>query len=243
MSKEEFEKIFTKLTSTQDPTRIFDEFLDYCIDINLFTTKEQGLDFKGREEQYFEMFQEWIKITHDELEKPDSIGWFDYLGNFYESVIQSKFKAGNIGQFFTPSNVCEVMAQLTYACNKNRDGMINDACCGSGRLLLAGHKLDNGAIVIGQDLDIVSVKMCALNFYIHGVRGSVLHMNSITNEFFGGFKVNQYLGFGLPLPHIELLHSYDDAFHFFGQGVKEGVEDVVDGVPVKAGGTVQTTLI
>ena len=136
------------------------------------------------------------------------------------------------------------MSKLTYVSSVNRDGMINDACCGSGRLLLAGHKLDNGAVVIGQDLDIVSVKMCALNFYIHGVRGSVLHMNSITNEFFGGFKVNQYLGFGLPLPHIELLNSYEDAFHFWGQGLeKKGDVDSED-VPLNTvKDTVQTTLI
>ena len=243
MSKEEFEKIFTKLTQTQDPTRIFDEFLDYAIDINLFTDKEQGLDFNGREKYYFEMFKEWIKITNEELEKPDSVGWFDFLGNFYESVIQSKFKAGNIGQFFTPSNVCETMAQITILSNPS-NGMINDCCCGSARLLLAGHHHDPNAICIGQDLDSVSVKMAALNFYLHGVRGSVLHMNSISNEFFGGFKVNQYLGFGLPLPHIEVLNSYEDAFHFWGRGLekKENVEsEDVSLNTVKD--TVQTTLI
>ena len=200
-----FEKIFEKLARTHDPMNLFSEFLDYCIDINLFTLKSQGLDFKGREKQYMEMFKEWILITNETLEKEDSIGWYDYLGEFYEAVIQSKFKAGSMGQFFTPSNVCEAMAEMTIMC-KPSDGMINDCCCGSGRLLLAGHNHDPNAIVIGQDLDSVSVKMAALNFYIHGVRGSVLHMNSITNEFFGGYKVNQYLGYGLPLPDLELLH-------------------------------------
>ena len=203
-----FEKIFEKLARAHDPMNLFSEFLDYCIDINLFTLKSQGLDFKGREKQYMEMFKEWILITNETLEKEDSIGWYDYLGEFYEAVIQSKFKAGSMGQFFTPSNVCEATAEMTMM-GKPSDGMINDCCCGSGRLLLAGHNHDPNAIVIGQDLDSVSVKMAALNFYIHGVRGSVLHMNSISNEFFGGYKVNQYLGYGLPLPHIELLHSYE----------------------------------
>ena len=132
---------------------------------------------------------------------------------------------------------------MTYACNKNRDGMINDCCCGSARLLLAAHKLDPKAICIGQDLDLVSVKMAALNFYIHGVRGSVLHMNSITNEFFGGYKVNQYLGYGLPLPHIELLHSYEDAFHFFGEGLRNRAEEKVVELNPSGKETVQTTLI
>lgn len=143
-----FEKTFEKLTHTQDPTRIFDEFLDYCIDINLFQVGKQELDFHGREEQYMTMFQEWIFLTDEKLSQEYTIGWYDYLGEFYESVIQSKFKAGNIGQFFTPSNVCETMAQLTIMC-KPSNGMINDCCCGSGRLLLAGHNHDPNAIVIG----------------------------------------------------------------------------------------------
>ena len=237
-----FEKNFEKLTHTQDPTRIFDEFLDYSIDINLFTLKKQELDFHGREEQYMDMFQEWVFLTNENLESDSSIGWYDYLGEFYESVIQSKFKAGNIGQFFTPSNVCEAMAEMTMM-GKPSEGMINDCCCGSARLLLAGHKHDPKAICIGQDLDIVSVKMAALNFYIHGVRGSVLHMNSITNEFFGGYKVNQYLGYGLPLPHIEKVYSYEDAFHFFGEGLRNRAEENVVELNPTGKETVQTTLI
>ena len=238
-----FEKIFEKLARTHDPMNLFSEFLDYCIDINLFTLKSQGLDFKGREKQYMEMFKEWILITNETLEKEDSIGWYDYLGEFYESVIQSKFKAGSMGQFFTPSHICEAMAEMTMM-GKPSEGMINDCCCGSARLLLAGHKHDPKAICIGQDLDSVSVKMAALNFYIHGVRGSVLHMNSISNEFFGGYKVNQYLGYGLPLPHIELLHSYGDAFHFFGEGFNKSIEEehIVELNP-SGKETVQTTLI
>ena len=237
-----FEKIFEKLARTHDPMNLFSEFLDYCIDINLFTLKSQGLDFKGREKQYMEMFKEWILITNETLEKEDSIGWYDYLGEFYEAVIQSKFKAGSMGQFFTPSHVCEAMAEMTMM-GKPSDGMINDCCCGSARLLLAGHKHDPKAICIGQDLDSVSVKMAALNFYIHGVRGSVLHMNSISNEFFGGYKVNQYLGYGLPLPHIELLHSYEDAFHFFGEGLRNRAEEKVVELHPTGKETVQTTLI
>ena len=237
-----FEKIFEKLTHTQDPAKIFDEFLDYTIDINLFTTKKQELDFQGREEQYMEMFKEWIFLTNEKLENTP-IGWYDYLGEFYEGIIQSKFKAGNIGQFFTPSNVCEIMAQLTYANNVTRGGMINDCCCGSARLLLAGHKLDPTAICIGQDLDNVSVRMAVLNFYIHGVRGSVLHMNTISGEFFGGYKVNQYLGFGVPVPHIELLNSYDDAFDFFGSCKMDDLEEhVVVELNPESKDTVQTTL-
>ena len=98
-----FEKIFDKLTNQYDPNTIFNEFLDYCIDINLFTTFNQNLDFQGREKYYFEMFTEWIKITNDALNHPSNNinssknGWYDYLGIFYENIVQTKYKAGARG--------------------------------------------------------------------------------------------------------------------------------------------------
>ena len=235
-----FEKIFSTLSTTQDPQKIFEEFLDYVIDINMLSFKEYGLDFQGREKQYMEMFREWIFLTNDGLKSND---WFDYLGGFYENIIQSKYKAGNMGQFFTPESVCSLMAEMTLACNNRKGGWINDCCCGSGRLLLAGHILNPTAIIIGQDLDVISVKMAALNFYIHGVKGSVLHMNTLSNEFFGGYKVNQYLGVGFPVPHIEVVETYNEAFQFFLNRNKEEMVDCRKSVPVTMNdNTIQTTL-
>ena len=235
-----FEKIFNTLTGQYDPNKIFDEFLEYSIDINLMSLKDRGLDFQGREKSYFELFQEWIMITNNELENHP---WYDYLGTFYENVIQTKFKAGTTGQFFTPPDVCKLMIELTI--NENIDytnKMVNDCACGSGRFLLAGQEYLPNSIMIGADLDEMACKMTVLNFYIHGVRGSVLHMNTITGEFFGGYKVNQYFGYGLPLPHIERLNSYEDAFHFFGDGLKDsiGEHDVVEVNPLKS--TMQVSL-
>ena len=72
-----------------------------------------------------------------------------------------------------------------------------------------------GAIMIGSDLDEVACKMSVLNFYIHGVRGSVLHQNTLTGETFNCWKINNYLGYGLPVPHIELV-SEKEAYRFIG---------------------------
>ena len=62
-----FEKTFEKLTHTQDPTRIFDEFLDYAIDINLFTLKDQNLKFDGREEAC-NLLRDGGSARHDDIE-------------------------------------------------------------------------------------------------------------------------------------------------------------------------------
>ena len=225
----EFEKIFENLCKQYDPNVVFNEFLDYCIDINLFTTTNQNLDFKGREEYYFQMFQEWIKITNEALTNNKnysaSNGWYDYLGIFYENTVQSKYKAGTRGQFFTPHNVCQVMTELTMLEEKDyTNQLVNDCCCGSGRFLLAAHTLHPEAIMIGADLDEVACKMTVLNFYIHGVRGSVINQNTLSLEFFKAWRVNNYFSpNGLPLPHIELV-SEAEAYNFFGVNRRDIVE-------------------
>ena len=218
----EFENIFDRLTNQYDPNKIFNEFLDYCIDINLFTTVSQNLDFNGKEKEYFKMFQEWVKITNTALNNPTTEinssknGWYDYLGIFYENVVQTKYKAGARGQSFTPADVCQLMTEMTFELDKDyTNKLVNDCCCGSGRFLLAGHSLMPKAIMIGSDLDEVACKMTVLNFYIHGVRGSVLHQNTLTGETFQCWKINNYLGYGLPLPHIQYT-NLNDCYNFFG---------------------------
>lgn len=248
----DFEKIFDRLTNQYDPNKIFNEFLDYCIDINLFTTINQNLNFNGREKYYFELFKEWIKITNNHIDEDNkeinsgNNGWYDYLGIFYENIVQTKYKAGARGQFFTPADVCQVMTELVIKDTEDYEGkLVNDCCCGSGRFLLAGHSLMPGAIMIGSDLDDVACRMTVLNFYIHGVKGSVLHQNTLTGETFQCWRVNNYLYHGLPIPHIELV-SERDAYNFLGVK-RESTKTVEINKPVienydKAKETVQSKL-
>ena len=247
-----FEKIFENLCRQHDPNVIFNEFLDYCIDINLFTTINQNLDFKGREQDYFEMFKEWVKITNEHLDEDNleinsgNNGWYDYLGIFYENTVQTKYKAGARGQFFTPADVCQLMTELTIDKEKDYSNkFVNDCCCGSGRFLLAGHNILPNAIMIGSDLDDMACKMTVLNFYIHGVRGSVLHQNTLTLETFQAWRINNYLGYGLPLPHIELINP-NEVYSFFGVK-KQDIIDVREEIPKKVFGfgenSVQTKLM
>lgn len=35
--------------------------------------------------------------------------WFDFIGYFYEETVKSSSKASNMGQFFTPHDVCDLM--------------------------------------------------------------------------------------------------------------------------------------
>lgn len=207
----DFEKHFEKLARTDDASIIWINWLDWVIDQNLIISHDRQLDFKGNQEIYFQLYQDWIKIVSDELEKGDKY-YYDYLGVFYEDVIQSKYKAGTNGQFFTPQCVSKLMAKTL---TQSTGGVINDCACGSGRLLLDAHSENQTAILIGQDLDPVACKMAVLNFYISGVRGSIIHQNTLTLEVFECWRVNNYLYHGLPLPHIELV-SPQEAYKFIG---------------------------
>ena len=110
---------------------------------------------------------------------------------------------------------------------------------GSGRFLLAGHNLMPNSIMIGGDLDNVACKMAVLNFYIHGVRGSIIHQNTLTGEVFESWRVNNYLYHGLPVPHIELVNPRE-AYNFIGVNTRK-VKSVELSEPVKE--TVQSTLM
>ena len=56
-----FNKIFERLAMTNDRSIIWNQFLDYCIDVNLLNSKERHLDFKGNEKHYMDMLEEWLK--------------------------------------------------------------------------------------------------------------------------------------------------------------------------------------
>lgn len=229
-----FNKIFEKLAMTNDRSIIWNQFLDYCIDINLLNSKERHLDFKGNENHYMDMLEAWLKQLNEDLETHP---YSDRLGEFYEELVTSHVKSKNLGQFYTPSDVSNLMADLII--NENSTGMVDDCCCGSARMLLAAHVKSKGNLIcIGQDLDEVSCKMAVLNFWSHGVRGSILHQNTLSLDFYHGWRVNNYLYHGLPIPHIEIV-SEKEAYNFIGAKNMEKVKPIEIN-PVKE--TVQSKL-
>ena len=228
MSK--FNKICENLAKINDRSVIWNNWLDYCIDINLLTNKKYEHDFKGNEKAYMDMLECWLHELNTELEtKP----YYDMLGEFYEELVTSHVKSKNIGQFFTPSDVIDLMVELTLGdIGIEPNSFFNDCACGSARILLSAHVHSNGGFIcIGNDLDEVSCKMAVLNFWSHGVRGSILHQNTLTREFYQGWRVNNYLYHGLPIPHIEKV-SEKEAYHFI-----DGVCD--SAVELNNGGSLQ----
>ena len=101
----------------------------------------------------------------------------DILGDFFECQISY----GENGQFFTPENLCYMMAQLNYDSSKVNQ-KVYDCACGSGRTLLAYGKIQPKNYFIGWDLDPRCVKMTALNLFLNGLEGECLCINTLTMQ-------------------------------------------------------------
>lgn len=232
-----FSDIFEELARVNDRSIIWSNWLDYCIHLNLLNNDARSMDFKGNEGAYSEMLGEWLIQLNEDLEtRPYS----DRLGLFYEELIVSYSKSKNLGQFYTPDNVSDLMNDLSLINNDFHEGFVNDCACGSARMLLSAHVKSKGDLIcIGQDIDEISCKMAVLNFWSHGVRGSILHQNTLTGEYYSAWRINTYLYHGLPIPHIELV-SPREAYYFIG--IDNIEHKTVEINPIQKG-TVQTKLM
>lgn len=146
--------------------------------------------------------------------------WFDLIGYFYEETVKSSSKASNMGQFFTPPDVCDLMTKLTVKPLKNNGAgeKMYDCAGGSGRLCLSFHSQYPKALCFSHDLDEFSCKMAVLNFLIHGIKGSVCQYNSLTGEFYNGWKINEF-----PLSIME-INNIQESMIFIGEKTRNTIK-------------------
>lgn len=100
--------------------------------------------------------------------RPSSIGSADVIGDAYEYMI-AKFAsdAGKKGgEFFTPSEVSELISRLVKPQENDR---IYDGTCGSGSLLLkTAKKVPSGKVAIyGQERNGQTHSLCRMNMFLH----------------------------------------------------------------------------
>ena len=116
-------------------------------------------------------------------------GWDDIIGKLFEEV-NSTSQASNMGQFFTPKSVCDLMARIT---DYGDGDSVMDPTCGSGRNLISHCRLkpENRLryFYTGSDLDERCVNMSVINFVMFGMKGVVIHMNALSLEVYKGYRV------------------------------------------------------
>lgn len=119
----------------------------------------------------------------------------DFLGKMYMDL-----ELGNHwkGQFFTPYDICRVMAEITMGKVKqqvDKQGYItvNDPTCGAGATLIAavnlmrreGVNYQNHALVVGQDIDRIVGLMCYIQLALLGCSGYITIADTLTNPVCG----------------------------------------------------------
>lgn len=193
----EMEKTFMNIvrSSGRDYVRVFGSFLDYMIGFfSLNNPEVPDWTYKKEETAMFnEMMRQYFAIMQIKLK---SLEWYDVFGDFFMDIVAPSSKQYN-GQFFTPQTVCDFMAAVTVGegweqkephitCGAfGKRVVVNDAACGSGRLLLSARAKSvrdwfRDMYYVAEDIDLLCCKMTAINLCVHGCFGEVINHDSLT---------------------------------------------------------------
>jgi len=108
----------------------------------------------------------------------------DILGDIYMEYISH----GEMGQFFTPAPICDLMTQITGV--KDRE-TVADPCCGSGRLLISAGKLNPSAHCVGVDISPMCAKMAAINMWLFNLNADIYHGDSLSMKMYQVWEIRK----------------------------------------------------
>ena len=191
-SKKGFLKCLEKISYSRRISEVFDDFIQIssCAFARGSMEDMYFSVIKKYSTEDLQLFCEALANMMNEYEvgSNDCGTWCDILGDVYEEIGHGN---SSTGQFFTPIALCNLMAQMTVAENDNAS--CYDPACGSGRNLVAHSRLNTqnrlNVFYVASDIDIRCVNMTILNYIMYGMKGIVFHMNTITLEIFGGYRV------------------------------------------------------
>ena len=154
-----------------------------------------------------ELFELWAQT--EQLE--------DTLGELYMEII-SNYKASAMGQYFTPMSVSLLIAGIALGSpTARKQQRFYEPTCGSGANILASvqvleqeyksNRLNH--VYWAGDLDLMCVKMCAVQCALNSVPLAVWHMDTLKLEVYGGYKVCFIEMEGRLLPKLMMLNDVD----------------------------------
>ncbi|OZU89412.1 type I restriction-modification system subunit M [Virgibacillus indicus] len=124
----------------------------------------------GRAQERNAMLRSLLEDFNQLSLRPSQLGNEDIVGNAYQYMIglfaSDAGKKG--GEFYTPAEVSEVLAQLVKPQENDR---IYDPTCGSGSLLIkVAKQVPNGKVAIyGQERNGATHSLALMNMYLHGI--------------------------------------------------------------------------
>ena len=108
----------------------------------------------------------------------------DLLGDAYEYLMKHfAVESGKSkGQFYTPAEVSRIMARVIGAREATgRTQTVYDPTCGSGSLLLKiAAETPKGIAIYGQEKDIATAALAAMNMWLHGQTTAVIERGQST---------------------------------------------------------------
>ena len=179
-----FSKVMQMVSSSHGLDQVFSDFLEMTV-----CSFQMGAD----EEHYFRTIKRYktpqlynmaeaLAYLIIEMDG-NGTGYVDVLGGFFEEYISH----GHNGQFFTPMPICEMMARLQGPIEPG--AVIADCACGSGRTLMAAASLQPAARFFAADVSRNCALMTAINFCLNGMFGEVNWMDSLSNHWYGGWRI------------------------------------------------------
>lgn len=204
--KKEFVHAFRDILSSgrHHPHEVWEDFviMTSCSLANMIAP-DAGLA-ERREKRYLKCRE---KYTANEIERfadmfAETVAAFaenplqDFLGDIYTSF---NLTSKNLGQVFTPYNVCELMSALLISnvvdiVKEKGYVAINDPCCGSGAMSIAAvnevkeqlakAKIDSKGcyFVVAEDIDQTVVLMCYIQLSILNAPALIRIGNVLTQD-------------------------------------------------------------
>ncbi|WP_424196655.1 N-6 DNA methylase (plasmid) [Ampullimonas aquatilis] len=121
-----------------------------------------------------------------------TLGLHDCLGELFMTMEMSDHWKG---QFFTPFEVCKLMAEISFDGLSNKlkpKGFVtvSDPACGAGAMLIAsansmaeqGFSYQSCLHVTAQDIDLIAVHMAYIQLSLLNIPAVVIHGNSLIPE-------------------------------------------------------------
>lgn len=206
----EFESNFEKLAMKRNYAAVFNDFLDYALNLLSVGYIKENMERLNEEysEKELQSFKEMLFIVAGKSE-----GFHDALGDVFMDYVSH----GNNGQFFTPSPISDMMTQILGLGESKQCETICDPCCGSGRMLLSATKFhvtsnEKRPFCYGSDVDLSCVKMTTINMLMNSIPGEIAWMNALSLEHWRSYKIELILIKGMWLPSVQILEAGQTTF-------------------------------
>jgi type I restriction enzyme M protein len=167
-------KVLSKLAEANDLKGVID-----TVDFNDEGKLGKGKEMQDRLSNLVGIFENAdLDFSKNRAEGDDLLGdAYEYLMKHF-AVESGKSK----GQFYTPAEVSRIMARVIGAREATgRTQTVYDPTCGSGSLLLKiAAETPKGIAIYGQEKDIATASLAAMNMWLHGQTTAVIERGQST---------------------------------------------------------------